>query len=158
MAQIKHNMEEEAKRIDGFKDDLSERTRIGMIRALQTVGRTAASDWLRGPRPDRLGIKGGDLIRAMEGTHAFDPGDEGSASTSKKQGWVKAWKVGTNVFGEIGVDVVSSGGFHYDEYWEKDGSAHDGPRPFMNPAGQQALSAGLLDRDLQDELNKAKLD
>lgn len=159
MAQIRHNMEEEAKRIDGFKDDLSERTRIGMIRALQTVGRTAEQDWLQGPRPERLGIGAtGHLIRAMQGTHSFDPGEGGSASTSKNEGWTKAWKTGNVITGEIGVEVFSKGGFDYSEYWEFSGRAHDGPRPFLNPAGQQALSEGLLDQDIQEEINKAKLD
>lgn len=158
MPQIKHNMKEEAERIDKFADSLSERTRIGMIRALQTVGRTAAQDWLQGPRPERLGVVSGSLIRAMQGTHAFDPGEGGSASTSKKEGYVKAWKTGNRIFGEIGVEVFSKGGFDYADYWEHSGKAHDGPRPFMAPAGNQALSAGLLDRDIQDELNKAKLD
>lgn len=158
MPRIEHNMDKEAERIDKFANDLSERTRIGMIRALQTIGRTAAQDWLQGPRPERLGVVSGHLIRAMQGTHSFDPGEGGSASTSKKEGYVKAWKVGNRIFGEIGVEVFSKGGFDYADYWEYSGKGHDGPRPFLNPAGQQALSGGLLDRDIQIEINKAKLD
>ena len=170
MPRIQHNMEEEAERISKFADDLSERTRIGMIRALQTVGRTSAQDWLQGPRPERLGVASGALIRAMMGTHAFNVGEGGSPSTSKKEGWVKAWKAGNKLFGEIGVEVLSKDGFDYSEMWENRGySAHSiistrvtrsaqGPRPFLKPAGNQALSAGLLDRDIQTEIDKAKLD
>lgn len=158
MPRIEHNMDKEAERIESFADDLSERTRIGMIKALQVVGLTASQDWLQGPSPERLNIASGHLIRAMMGTHSFDPGEDGSASTSKNEGWTKAWKTGNTIHGEIGVEVFSKGGFDYSEYWEFSGKAHDGPRPFMNPAGQQALSAGLLDEAIQTELNKAKLD
>lgn len=160
MPQIKHNMKEEAERIDKFADSLNERTRIGMIRALTTVGTLSAQQWLQGPRPERLGTASRRLIKAMQGGYSFSGGVEetGSAAVSSKGGWTKAWKAGNTVFGEIGVDVVSDFGFDYPEYWEKRGTKHGGPRPFMNPAGNQALSAGLLDRDIQTELDKAKLD
>jgi hypothetical protein len=158
MAQIQHNMEEEAKRIDRVAEKMTEGLRRGMIRALQTVGRTSAQDWLQGPRPERLGIASGALIRAMQGIHSFTIGEGDSPSFSSKNGWVKSWKAGNMVHGEIGVSVISSEGKDYPQYWETDGSDHDGPRPFLNPAGNQALSAGLLDRDIQAELNKVKLD
>ena len=84
----------------------------------------------------------------------------GTVATSYKEGWRKAWKAGRFVYGEIGVEVKSKDqwNFDYSEYWEERGTIHGGPRPFLNPAGMQAKSSGLLDRAIQTELDRVKLD
>lgn len=158
MPQIKHNMEEESKRIDKFGDTLTEQMRVGMLRALASIQRLSAQQWLQGPRPERLGTASRRLIKAMQGGYSFSGGikETGSASISSKEGYIKAEKVGNVIRGEVGLETF--GPFDYPEYWEFNGKAHGGPRPFLNPAGQQALSSGLLDREIQTEVDKVKLD
>lgn len=157
---IEHNIKKVAKRIDKLAGEVTNKMQAGMVRALSSIGRIGAQDWLQGPKPEKLNIFKGKLIRAMIGSHGFGGGIKatGAVSISSKGGWIKAEKVGRFIRGEIGVDVQSPEGFDYPEYWEFRGSKHGGPRPFLNPAGLQAQSSGLLDRDIQKELNKVKLD
>ena len=68
--------------------------------------------FLKGPRPDHLDVKSGNLSQYISGV---------------------VEKLGNNVDGYIGTNVKSNKGFNYPEYWEESGSAHGGPRPFLRP-------------------------
>lgn len=81
--------------------------------AAQWLAGQTAKRYLRGPRPERLTTDTGRLI-----------GSIGSKVEERKG----------EIIGHVGTNVVSNTGFNYPEYWEKRGTRHGGPRPFLNPA------------------------
>jgi len=81
--------------------------------AAQWVAGRVQKDYLRGPRPEHLEVDTGRLRGSIH-----------SMTVLTKNG----------IEGHVGTNVRGLRGFNYPKYWELDGSAHGGPRPFLAPA------------------------
>lgn len=152
-----------------------------MGKVLQHIGIISARDYLHGPRPQKLDIRSGELIRAILGGPGFSGGVKttGSPSVSSANSIRNVFASGDTVIGEIGVKNLM-----YADLWEKTGHGeikpvtkkvlhfftHDGreiftkkvsaqgPRPFLLPAGEQARTSGKLDEIFMNDLEKIKID
>jgi len=80
--------------------------------AIQYIAGQSQKIYLRGPRPERLGVKTGRLRNSISSKVAIEGGD---------------------IVGYVGTNVVSPGGFNYPGFWENRGR-HGVPRPFLKPA------------------------
>jgi len=164
--------------IDNLKEFMQKRDDAlikAMRRSMQQVGIVSARDYLHGPRPDHLDIKSGKLIRAVMGGYGFGGGlkETGSRSVSSKDGFQTVKKSGDHIVGEMGVNPFTP--FDYPKMWELTGRkafsqtrktksgreytidfSAQKPRPFLNPAAEDAHSRGIIDDIFQEELDNLK--
>jgi len=87
-----------------------------LYRAADMVRGISQEHYLRGPRPDRLGVVSGRLFGSLRA--------ESKIAADGAVGIVEA-------------RAKSDGGFDYPGYWELRGTRHGGPRPFLKPARDQ---------------------
>lgn len=89
---------------------------IGIKRAAEFVRGVVQKYYLRGPRPEKLGVRTARLINSVD-------------TETKREGRdTRAW---------VGTNAKSDSGYNYPAYWEYDGSKHGGPRPFLRPAVEE---------------------
>jgi len=84
-----------------------------LYRAADFIRGVSQEQYLRGPRPDRLAVVSSRLFGSLR---------------------AEAKVTGKGAIGIIKANAHSDQGFDYPAYWETDGSAHGGPRPFLKPA------------------------
>lgn len=84
--------------------------------AAEFVRGRVQSNYLRGPRPERLEVRSARLIGSIQSEVIRDGKDS------------KAY---------VGSNAVSPEGFNYPGYWEYSGEKHGGPRPFLAPAVEE---------------------
>ena len=151
---ITSNMKEEAKKIGRLPDDIKSNLVNAMQEALTSVAVISASEYLQGPRPKRLGIFSGKLIRAVMAGYSFS--GSGGNSDGSSDSIRSIFRSGDEVIGIIGVREFKP--FDYPSYWEHTGRGGTDKRPFMEPAGKQAQSRGLIDRAFQSAIDKVEHD
>ena len=178
---IKSNMAQEAQRILILSDEFTDALVEGMRKSLQAIGLISAQDYLQGPRPQRLAVRSGKLIRALMGVHSFTGGltATGGPSVSSQHGYREIKRIRDKLLGVMGVKDLP-----YADIWEKTGHGEivpkkaralhfftetgeevftkrvraQRPRPFLDPAGKQAQSSGRLDQIFQEEIDQVKYD
>lgn len=113
--------------LEGVLPDLLEKS-FGL--AAEYVRGRVQKEYLRGPRPERLGVRSARLINSIQ------------SSTEREGDDTRAF---------VGSNALSTGGFNYPGYWEFDGSKHGGPRPFLAPAVEEDSEKwiGVWLRDLK---------
>jgi len=179
---VTSNAAEASKQFEDFQNDFWESLQDGMRRVLQYIGILSAKEYLHGPRPRRLDIgRTQQLIRAMLGGPGFSGGVKttGAPAVSSANSIRSVTRSGDKVIGEIGVRNLP-----YADMWETTGHGtivpirkkalhfftHDGrevftkrvsaqgPRPFLKPAGEQAVQSGRLDEILMEAFSKLAVD
>jgi hypothetical protein len=89
---------------------------LGLKRAAEFVRGVVQKHYLRGPRPEKLGVRTSRLHDSVD-------------KDTKREGRdTRAW---------VGTNALSDEGYNYPSYWEYDGSKHGGPRPFLRPAVEE---------------------
>jgi len=157
--QLTHNMKDEVKALGRLETKTRETVESAMRKGMHAVAIISASEYLQGPRPKRLGIKSGDLIRAIMGGYSFSertsgmsaPMDRGSNESIRV-----VFRSGDKVVGLMGVEEFKP--FDYPYFWEQVGRGGSDKRPFLGPAGRQAKSRGVLDKIFQDAMDTLEHD
>jgi HK97 gp10 family phage protein len=114
--EIKLKDEKFRKDMDALQAVIPEINERSLGKAAAFVAGRVQSNYLRGPRPDRLEVRTARLIGSIQ-------------SETKRDGKDTKAYVGSN--------AVSKEGYNYPGYWEYDGSKHGGPRPFLSPAVEE---------------------
>ena len=177
---IKHNIAEEAKKIEGLVGEVQDVLVGTTTQALNEIGVESAKNFLNGPRPKRLGTVSGRLIRAIMGGYSFSGGIKttGNVAVSNADSIREVKRVGGTIYGTIGIKTFEP--FDYPRMWEETGHKAIVPksaaalvfktstgwvrtqkvkaqkaRPFLRPAGAEYKSSGRLDKLFDDALGKA---
>ena len=120
------NADETAKHFDKMANDMMEGVRRGIVKIQESIMSRSTSNYLQGPRPNKLDIMSRRLIRSMSGLLKYDGGTSSGTSFTIMRMTVS----GRTVTAEYGTTAVSEDGYDYPGRWEY-GSE---PRPFMKPA------------------------
>ena len=127
----------------------------GMNDVLNTIGMETAVHHLQGPRPIKLGIVTGRLVKSFIGRIHYE---KGSVDVGNNYSIHKIHKTGNSIFGIKGTRAIAPNGFDYPAYWEYNGSRHGGKRPFLEPA-VRAVSGQLpqiFAKSIEDKLKDFK--
>jgi len=113
MVEVRLDYSEVKKMIDAIRKEFPGFLIKPLYRAADYIRGVSQKDYLRGPRPDRLGTVSGRLFGSMR---------------------AEAKIIGDGAVGIIKANARSDQGFDYPAYWENIGAKHGGPRSFLKPA------------------------
>jgi len=157
-------MAQEAQRLMFTSNKMTQAMINGMRKSLQRVGLISAQDYLQGPRPEKLGIVSGRLIRSLMGGPSFAGGlkETGAPAVSRNEGIRVIKKIGDMISGIIGTDVpyarIHEYGGIIKNAWGRGIIVHMPERSYLRTAGHQADQSGEIDDIFQDEVDGVKHD
>ena len=155
-ARVTSNAKKQAEKFDkNIAGEVDKTIAAGIRRAMQVVGLLSAQEFLQGPKPEKLGIVSGRLVRGMMGGHSFNEADAGR-SVSNADSIREIKREQRSIVGVLGLKTFTP--FDYPEYWEERGTVHGGPREFLGPAEKMARSSGKIDQAIQEEIDKLRFD